>query len=556
MRYDYHMFEFDWQKILLWAGFIFLLGALLLRQEAGINQDLGRHLRLGEMIVAGGEQRKCALYSNCLTYTYPDYPFVNHHWGSEVIFYLIYKLGGFGGLILLKTLVFGAAFGITAFHALYIQKTQNTQKARTSEKSENQRIRSSDSPTFRLSDTSGSPSFPSILKLSTAMILTFFSINMMADRLTTRPEIFGYLLFSILFWILDKKDLSNWRNLPNWMLIPIIPILMIIWVNLHISFVFGLILIWLWTISRILKGPTLPRQGRTLILPIISTLITLANPAGLRGALMPFSIMKDYGYTIVENMTPFFLRAFKPQPEYWIYATFLVVTTIMVIASNKRPSIFSILSFYVFSIFPLIAVRHLAFFALTAVVALSRLLQGLTFASAKVRPYGLYVAGGLLLASLMNPVPLAYAKLPTVGLTVDRRHEAAVKFVKDHDLQGKMWNNYDIGSFLEWSLPEYPTFVDGRPEAFPVGFLRGVYIRMQESREKWDEMAQTYDIQWAFVALTDATPWFRLWWQMIKQHPDWKIVYFDNFSAVLVKVDSQNNLIGSQGKAKILELLQ
>ena len=67
MRYDYHMFEFDWQKILLWAGFIFLLGALLLRQEAGINQDLGRHLRLGEMIVAGGEQRKCALYSNCLT---------------------------------------------------------------------------------------------------------------------------------------------------------------------------------------------------------------------------------------------------------------------------------------------------------------------------------------------------------------------------------------------------------------------------------------------------------------------------------------------------------
>jgi len=96
----------------------------------------------------------------------------------------------------------------------------------------------------------------------------------------------------------------------------------------------------------------------------------------------------------------------------------------------------------------------------------------------------------------------------------------------------------------------------GRPEAFPVGFFRGAYIPMQESREKWDEVTATNDIQWAFVALTDATPWFRLWWQMIKQHPDWKIVYFDNFSAVLVKVDSQNNLIGSQGKAKILELLQ
>ena len=516
MRYDYHMFEFDWQKILLWAGFIFLLGAALLRQETGINQDLGRHLRLGEMIVAGGEQRKCALYSNCLTYTYPDYPFVNHHWGSEVIFHLLHKMGGFPALIILKAIVLGLAFTIIVRHAM-----------------------ASKGPTLE------NPGLD-LRRLTVAIALIFFSIQMMADRLTTRPEIFGYLLFSILFWILDKKDLSNWRNLPNWMLIPI---LMIIWVNLHISFVFGLILIWLWTISRILKGPTLPRQGRTLILPIISTLITLANPAGLRGALMPFSIMKDYGYTIVENMTPFFLRAFKPQPEYWIYATFLVVTTIMVIASNKRPSIFSILSFYVFSIFPLIAVRHLAFFALTAVVALSRLLQGLTFASAKVRPYGLYVAGGLLLASLMNPVPLAYAKLPTVGLTVDRRHEAAVKFVKDHDLQGKMWNNYDIGSFLEWSLPEYPTFVDGRPEAFPVGFFRGAYIPMQESREKWDEMAQTYDIQWAFVALTDATPWFQKWRTMIQKNEDWKPVYIDDATAILARRDGVNQSIKPTGRA-------
>ena len=85
MSYDYPMFELGWQRALLWASFILFLGSLLLRQESAITQDLGRHLRLGEMIVAG-DSRKCALYSNCLTYTYPDYPFINHHWGSEVIF--------------------------------------------------------------------------------------------------------------------------------------------------------------------------------------------------------------------------------------------------------------------------------------------------------------------------------------------------------------------------------------------------------------------------------------------------------------------------------------
>jgi len=534
MRYDYHMFEFDWQKILLWAGFIFLLGAALLRQETGINQDLGRHLRLGEMIVAGGEQRKCALYSNCLTYTYPDYPFVNHHWGSEVIFHLLHKMGGFPALIILKAIVLGLAFTIIVRHAM-----------------------ASKGPTLE------NPGLD-LRRLTVAIALIFFSIQMMADRLTTRPEIFGYLLFSILFWILDKKDLSNWRNLPNWMLIPI---LMIIWVNLHISFVFGLILIWIWAGSQLLaslRGSVsdrgnltdrhAPRRGGGLAMTATaiaaaSTMVTIFNPAGWQGAVMPLAIMKDYGYTIVENMTPFFLRAFKPQPEYWIYAAILVITTIIFITSNKKPSGFSILSFYLFSIFPLIAVRHLAFFGLIAPVILTPLLVGVskgpTLAYAKVGPYqiSVLVAGGILFAALTNPVPLSYAKLPPLGLTIDKRHEEAVKFVKNHDLQGRMWNNYDIGSFLEWSLPEHPTFVDGRPEAFPAGFFQETYIPMQESREKWDEMAQTYDIQWAFVAVTDATPWFQKWRRMIQTHEGWKLVYIDKSTAILVRQDEVNQSI-------------
>ena len=259
--------------------------------------------------------------------------------------------------------------------------------------------------------------------------------------------------------------------------------------------------------------------------------------------------MKDYGYTIVENMTPFFLRAFKPQPEYWIYAAILVITTIIFITSNKKPSGFSILSFYLFSIFPLIAVRHLAFFGLIAPVILTPLLVGVpkgpTLAYAKVGPYqiSVLVAGGILFAALTNPVPLSYAKLPPLGLTIDKRHEEAVKFVKNHDLQGRMWNNYDIGSFLEWSLPEHPTFVDGRPEAFPAGFFQETYIPMQESREKWDEMAQTYDIQWAFVAVTDATPWFQKWRRMIQTHEGWKLVYIDKSTEILVRQDEVNQSI-------------
>ena len=56
--------------------------------------DLGRHLKNGQLFIENGLIPKINLYS----YAYPDYPFINHHWGSGVLFYLIQRLAGFSGL--------------------------------------------------------------------------------------------------------------------------------------------------------------------------------------------------------------------------------------------------------------------------------------------------------------------------------------------------------------------------------------------------------------------------------------------------------------------------
>jgi len=507
---------------------------------------------LGEMIVAGGppngeanESRKCALYSNCLTYTYSDYPFINHHWGSEVIFYLIHKVGGFSTLIIFKAIVLGLAFSVTLFHSLGLNK----------------------GPAFLKR--------PGLLRLTTAVTLVFFSIQMMADRLTTRPEIFGYLFFSLVFLILSRSYIKCYITFY------MLPVIMLLWVNLHISFIFGIILIWIWTAIKMFsyrssvisyrlqvnqlsvnqlktespktgKPDTENRKLKTdnwaiLAIPTISTLVTIFNPSGLRGALMPLSILKDYGYTIVENMNPFFLSAFKPQPEYWIYSLFLITTIVLFLFSTAQKNPFYLLTFLVFGLFPLIAVRHLPFFALAILPILTTLIPN----NGKFAKLPIIASFCLLIAALTNPIPLAYTKLPPVNLSADSRHDPAIEFVKQNNLKGAMWNNYDIGSFLEWTLPEQPTFVDGRPEAFPAGFFQEIYIPMQESQQKWDEVTATNDIQWTFVALTDATPWFTKWRQMTQVHQGWRIVYFDNFSAVLVKTGGINDSIQPQGKARL-----
>src|SRR3989338_6525623 len=66
--------------------------------------DLGRHLKNGEMIIsslAGATgQLSGLLHTNFYSSTFADFSFINHHWGTGVIFFAIWSVVGFKGLAL------------------------------------------------------------------------------------------------------------------------------------------------------------------------------------------------------------------------------------------------------------------------------------------------------------------------------------------------------------------------------------------------------------------------------------------------------------------------
>lgn len=64
--------------------FVFLTSTFF-HTDSAITQDLGRHLTLGKIIW----EKKYVPSTNLFSYTNPDFPFINHHWGSEVIFYML-----------------------------------------------------------------------------------------------------------------------------------------------------------------------------------------------------------------------------------------------------------------------------------------------------------------------------------------------------------------------------------------------------------------------------------------------------------------------------------
>src|SRR3989338_2363588 len=82
--------------------FLFVWGLSLFAQKIDLTTaDLGRHIKNGELILNGSvEERRAVFTENFYSYTEPTHPFLNHHWGSGVLFYLIERVAGFGGLSL------------------------------------------------------------------------------------------------------------------------------------------------------------------------------------------------------------------------------------------------------------------------------------------------------------------------------------------------------------------------------------------------------------------------------------------------------------------------
>ncbi|PJA94176.1 MAG: hypothetical protein CO133_00360, partial [Candidatus Komeilibacteria bacterium CG_4_9_14_3_um_filter_37_5] len=78
-------------QILLFS-LVLIIFVVLLAQKINLSAvDLGRHIKNGELILNGNWE---IFNTNYYSYTHGDYLFINHHWLSGIVFYLLNLLGG------------------------------------------------------------------------------------------------------------------------------------------------------------------------------------------------------------------------------------------------------------------------------------------------------------------------------------------------------------------------------------------------------------------------------------------------------------------------------
>ncbi len=461
---------------------LIILIIIFIHPVVGLDQDLGRHIKLGEIIW----KNKSIPKTNLFSYTHPNFPFINHHWLPEVLFYLFQINFGFNSLIIFKTIILSLTFFILSYF------------------------------TYKKAPH------------SLTIIFSLLSLMLFSRRSWIRPEMFSYFFTSIyLIALFLKKDTKI-----KW----ILPLIQLVWVNSHIYFFIGPCLAFFYLIKNILDNKNkINKNKSSFFIFFLVCLSNLINPNFLKGAFYPFFVLKNYGYQIVENQTIFFMSRYTRSlylPVFWLMLLLWIFSAAL---NRKKQNFFSVSSLLFFTAMVFKAIRSSAFFALAFLPFTSiNTYQFVRNIKPEMKKNLLYVPLVLLLPLLFL---LVIQKPETTSFGIKSKGKEGVDYVLKEKLQGPIFNNFDIGGYLIYRLyPDYKVFVDNRPEAYPKDFFRQEYIPAQNNPEKWEELEKKYGFKLVIFSKTDITPWGRKFTQWFPQKKDWKEVYSDDYLLIHKKI--------------------
>ncbi len=226
-------------NILIVTAFLsltFLLGVFPLK-----DVDFWWHLKTGDLIRATGEIPKNDLY----TFTVPDRPWVDLHWGFQVLLSAGYDVGGVVGLNVAKCVVTTVAILL-----LITAKRKEW------------------------------PYWAMVTAWLPALVL-------LGGRMYIRPETMTLLYLAVFLAILFR-----WEQYPR--LGFLLPIIQVLWVNTQGLFIFGPFLIAVALLAAATRPGALDQSRRSwwklaLIIAVLDGIACLVNPYGIRGAFFPIT---------------------------------------------------------------------------------------------------------------------------------------------------------------------------------------------------------------------------------------------------------------------------
>lgn len=452
-----------------------------------LDPDIWWHLKVGDWIV----QHRAVPFVGILSRTAATKPWVAYSWGFEVLLSRVYAWLG-----LVAFAYFGAFMGQMVSATLF-------------------------GTCYALSG-----------RFWRSWLLTLLGTLAFAYSLYPRPVFFSMALFALLLCMILRAQRSGLIKTLYWL-----PLLFLVWANIHIQFIYGLATLGLFIVVEI--GLRLASRLHLRMTSVQPASLPLPQLFGILAACFAASCIGPYSYrlfmvvitysrasqtysVIQELQAPSFTSF-----TYYIFL-FVILAAFYAIGWRAKLDVFRLLLLLVATVCAFRTVRDAWFAVIPAALFLADFPPKEEDREARVGASGFLgfavamVVLALLLGSNMGFTGRGIDYFVSQEYPVD-----ASNFVRRTHPPGPLYNNFNWGGFLTWYLPDYPVVVDGRNDLYGDEFVaRHIYFNggdTTDGDERLDESGVVMLARDAALA------------KLLKRDSRFRLVFEDRIADVFVK---------------------
>jgi hypothetical protein len=414
-----------------------------------------------------------------------------------------------------------------------------------------------------------------------AVVLMLLAASAAMIHFQARPHVVSWLFTVVWFWILESAEArsadshsysssdnsDSWPNLPLWLL----PLLMVLWVNVHGGFLIGFALlaiywigaVWQWfsvkgdRFEDVLRKIRAGRRIRALALTgIVSAAATLANPYGFKLHVHIYRYLSNR--FLMDHIDEFQ----SPNFHYVAQKCFagLLLLTLVAFAAKRREAGASQGLVVLFAVYSgLYASRNIPVSSLLLILVIGPWLSdGMEGLAEKLRGRGSVVRwrppASTTFLQRMKTIELSLRghlwPLAAIVLTcwiaahggklgaralMDAHFDAkrfpvrAVDYLEKQEVHGPLVSPDYWGGYLIYRLyPRVRVVVDDRHDFYGEEFLKS-YLKMMHVEPGWEEFLQQHQAPCMVVPKDSALA------NILAETPGWQPIYGDDVAVVFVR---------------------
>ena len=479
---------------------VFLLLALQHGQALLRDGDTGYHIRAGEFIIQNWTIPERDIFS----FRSPPIPWTAHEWLSEIIMAIVHSASGLTG-----TVIFFSFIIATTYFLLFRMLRQE-----------------------------------SLDVLLGVLIVCFAAVSSMLHWLA-RPHIFSLALTVIWYHLLNEFQYRQKNRLF------LLPLLILIWVNLHAGFILGIFLLGIYVVGNLVAWITnrepnaehfLQNAKSLLLIMIVCILVSMINPQGYRILLFPFELTSDR--FLMDHVQEYLSPDFH-QPLPFKYLLLLLIAILALSRSTLNwIELFLILTFTYMALY---SVRYIPLFVIIASPVLIRLIDQMKLGlPTKVSKFldersvrlsqieGRTSGYSWSIVALSAVVSLGAAGSYQYKFSEEFYPVSAVQFLMKENIVGNTFTHDAFGDYLIYAAwPQRRVFIDGRADMYGADRMKE-YLTLAHAVPGWKEIIDKY--AFSSILFDTHSPLA----SALTDDINWHLVHSDPVASIFLRKDGRN----------------